>query len=404
MSHATPDARPAGDAGDPATETVRSQPETGTLPARSRSAARRLRLRRILLLLGPLLVAVVAGYGYLVGGRYVGTENAYVKADMVMIAAQVSGPVVEVDVRENQRVAHGDVLFRVDDAPYRIALRESEAELANVANEIASLKASFAQKLEEEAMVRSDLAYSKREFERQSELLATKTTSRSKYDSARHDADVVRLRLRVLDQELAQIAAELGGDPGIAVSDHPRYHKAQTDIDRARLDLERTVVRAPFDGIASNTPKLGQQVAGNASLSSPVMSVVADSGAWIEANFKETDLTHVRPGQPVTVHVDTYPDRDWQGTVESISQATGAEFSVIPPQNATGNWVKVVQRIPVRIAIAADAGDPLLRAGMSTSVEIDTGHSRELPAFLQTALHWIGPSANAFAASPAVRK
>ncbi len=374
------------------------------MPDRPRLPRRRLRLRRILLLAGPLLVAAAAGYVYLTGGRYVGTENAYVKADMVMIAAQVSGPVVEVDVRENQRVARGDVLFRIDDQPYRIALRESEAELAGVANEIASLKASYVQKLEEKALAGSNLDYARRELERQSELLATRATSRSKFDSARHDADVVRLRLRVLDQELAQIAAELGGDPEIAVADHPRYRKAEADIERARLDLERTVVRAPFGGIASNTPKLGQQVAGNATLASPVMSVVSESGAWIEANFKETDLTHVRPGQPVTVHVDTYPDRDWQGTVESISQATGAEFSVIPPQNATGNWVKVVQRIPVRIAIPAAAGDPPLRSGMSTSVEIDTGQSRKLPAFLQAALAWIGAPTTAMAASPGARK
>lgn len=400
MSQATPETRSAGEDGSPATEIAPSRP--GILPARPRRAGRRLWLRRILLLAGPLLVAGVAGYLYLAGGRFVGTENAYVKADMVMIAAQVSGPVVEVTVTENQRVGHGDVLFRIDEVPYRIALREAEAELASVGNEIASLKASYVQKLEEEALARNDLDFVKREFARQSELLATLTTSRSKYDAARHDADVVRLRLRVIDQELAQIAAQLGGDPEIAVTAHPRYLKAQTDVDRARLDLERTVVRAPFAGIASNTPKLGQQVLGSTALSSPVMSVVADRGAWIEANFKETDLTWVRPGQPVTVHVDTYPDREWRGTVQSISQATGAEFSVIPPQNATGNWVKVVQRIPVRVAIRDDGDDPALRAGMSTSVEIDTGRSRELPEFLRTALSWIGSPHTALAATTVV--
>ncbi len=374
------------------------------MPDRPRLPRRRLRLRRILLLAGPLLVAAAAGYVYLTGGRYVGTENAYVKADMVMIAAQVSGPVVEVDVRENQRVARGDVLFRIDDQPYRIALRESEAELAGVANEIASLKASYVQKLEEKALAGSNLDYARRELERQSELLATRAPPRTKSDAAGPAAAVGRLRRGGPPLQRALCAAALGGDPEIAVADHPRYRKAEADIERARLDLERTVVRAPFGGIASNTPKLGQQVAGNATLASPVMSVVSESGAWIEANFKETDLTHVRPGQPVTVHVDTYPDRDWQGTVESISQATGAEFSVIPPQNATGNWVKVVQRIPVRIAIPAAAGDPPLRSGMSTSVEIDTGQSRKLPAFLQAALAWIGAPTTAMAASPGARK
>ena len=151
-------------------------------------------------------------------------------------------------------------------------------------------------------------------------------------------------------------------------------------------------MRAPFAGIASNTPQLGQQVIGNAAFSSPVMSLVADTGVWIEANFKETDLTHVRPGQPVAIHVDTYPDHEWHGTVESLSQATGAEFSVIPPQNATGNWVKVVQRIPVRIALETNGHDPALRAGMSATVEIDTGHRRPLPGFVRTALSWFGVS------------
>lgn len=363
-----------------------------------RRAGRRRWLRPLLLLAGPLLVAVAAGYVYLTGGRYVGTENAYVKADMVLVGAEVSGPIVAVEIRENQHVNLGDTLFRVDDRPYRIALREAEAELASVANEIASLKAGYGQKLEERALAQSDLDYARRELARQSELLASNTTSRSKHDAVRHDADVVRLRMKVIDQELAQIRAQLGGDPDIAIAGHARYQKAATDIDRARLDLERTVIRAPLAGIASNTPQAGQQVVGNAPMSGPVMSIVADTGAWIEANFKETDLTNVLPGQTVTVRVDSYPDQRWHGTVQSISQATGAEFSVIPPQNATGNWVKVVQRIPVRVAIADNGSGLALRAGMSTTVEIDTGRSRPLPEFLTAALTWIGgPTARAAA-------
>lgn len=371
---------------------VRSGEDAGPGRDIPRPARPRRWLRRSLLLLGPLVVAVVGGYVYVTGGRYVSTENAYVQADKVMITAEVSGLIPEVAVRENQRVVKGDVLFRIDDRPYRIALAEVEARLAGVRDEIMSLKASYRQKQEELALARSDLAFAETEFERQSKLVATNAVSRAKFDAARHDLEVARQRIRVTEQEIAQIRAQLAGDPDIAVERHPRYLAAKAAVDRAGLDLERTVVRAPFAGIASHTPQVGQQVIGNAAFSNPVMSLVADTGAWIEANFKETDLTHVRPGQAVTIHVDTYPDRAWRGTVESLSQATGAEFSVIPPQNATGNWVKVVQRFPVRIAVETNGDGPSLRAGMSTMVEIDTGRRRPLPGFVQTALSWFGGS------------
>ncbi|MFO1344684.1 MAG: HlyD family secretion protein [Rhodocyclaceae bacterium] len=359
-----------------------------------RLAAPRRWLRRFLLLLGPLVVAIVGGYFYVTGGRYVSTENAYVKADKVMIATEVSGLIGEVSVRENQRVAMGDVLFRIDDRPYHIALAEAEARLAGLRDEIESLKGSYRQKQEELALARTNLAFAETEFERQSKLVVSAVISRSKHDAARHDFDVARQRIRVTEQELAQIQAQLAGDPDIPAERHPRFLAAKAAVDRAALDLKRTIVRAPFAGIASNTPQVGQQVIGNGPMSSPVMSLVAYTGLWIEANFKETDLAHVRPGQPVTIYVDTYPDREWQGIVESLSQATGAEFSVIPPQNATGNWVKVVQRIPVRIAVETSGRDPRLRSGMSTTVEIDTGHRRPVPSFVRTALSWIGVSHN----------
>jgi membrane fusion protein (multidrug efflux system) len=375
-------------------------------PGRDAAAPRRRRrwLRRVLLIAGPLVVAVAAGYLYFAGGRYVSTENAYIKADKVMVAAEVSGLIAEVAVHENQHVDKGDVLFRIDDRPYRIALDQAEAQLASVRDEIAGLKAAYRQKAEQLSLARINVAYAKKEFERQSKLLASKATSSSKFDAARHNLNVARQQIRIVDEAMAQIRAQLGGNPDIPVERHPRFVAAEAARQQAALNLERTVVRAPIAGIASNTPEPGQQVTGNGPLSSPVMGVIADRDVWIDANFKETDLTHVRPGQPATIHVDTYPDHEWQGTVESISQATGAEFSVIPPQNATGNWVKVVQRIPVRVAVKTTAGDPELRVGMSTTVDIDTGHRRRLPRFVQAALSWLNGLSGAEAAAAEARR
>ncbi len=364
---------------------------------------RRRWLRPLLLLLGPIAVIGAGSYLYFTGGRYVGTENAYLKADTVMVAAEVSGLIVDVPVHENQHVAQGDVLFRIDDRPYKIALDQAEARLAGVRDEIEGLKATYRQKQEELDLAKTDIAFAKKEFDRQSELVAKNTVSRAKFDETSHDLESARQHESVVAEEIAQVEAQLNGDPGAPVEQHPRYRDAVAARDRAALDLERTIISAPFPGIAGNTPQIGQQVVGTGAFSNPVMSLVADTDPWIEANYKETDLTYVKPGQPVSIQVDTYPDHEWHGTVESIAQATGAEFSVIPPQNATGNWVKVVQRIPVRIAVKTDAGDPPLRVGMSTSVEIDTGHRRELPAFVQAAASWFGANTTPTAAAAEAR-
>lgn len=340
-------------------------------------------LRRVLLVLGPLAVLVGATYVYVTTGRMVGTDNAYVKADVGIIATQVAGPIVDVAVRENQPVKQGEVLFTIDDAPFRVALDRADAQLGAIRDYVEGIRASYRQKLEELELDETNAAYEKREFERIRGLAERKLASDISADEARHKSEVAAQDLVVTQRSLDQIRAQLGGDPDRPLTEQAAYLAAKSMRDAALLDLEHTVVRAPFDGVASKVPKVGHYAAPGA----PIMSVVANREMWVEANYKETDLTHVQVGQPVTIRVDTYPDYEWRGTVQSISQATGAEFSVIPAQNATGNWVKITQRIPLRIAITAEPGAPALRSGMSAEIEIDTGYERPAPAFLT----WLRP-------------
>jgi len=356
-------------------------------PATASSPPRRRRLLRwVLLLLGPTLVLGAAGYVYIAGGRYAETENAYIKADKVSLSAQVPGPITEVLVDENEHVSRGQPLFRIDDAEYQVAMKRARARLQGVKSFIDSLRSSFRQKQEELELAKSDAAFADREYQRQSRLAQDNLASQSKLDEARHDLDTARRRIAINRQALDELRAQLGGDLTRTVETHPLYQEAQAAYDGAALNLEHTIVRAPFSGVAQETPEPGQYVRAGQT----VIAVVADQDMWIEANYKETELTHVKPGQPVTIHVDTYPGQSWEGHVTSLSQASGAEFSVLPPQNATGNWVKVVQRIPVRIAIPSRADAPKLRSGMSTTVSIDTGYQRPLPRFVRTALNWLG--------------
>ena len=361
---------------------VTSPPSEPASPSRPR----RRWLRRVLLALGPLLVLLVGGYLYLSGGRYVSTDNAYLKADQVAVTAEISGPIAAVLVAENQHVKPGDVLFRLDPAPFVVALRQAEAELQKVGTDIEALKASYQAKQEELELANNSLAFAKREFERQSELSKKNVIAAASLDRTQHELETAQQQLAMLDRDRARLLAGLNGDPDIPVKQHPSWLAAEAVRDAAALDLARATVVAPFPGAVSNKPELGQYVTAG----KPVMTIVADDDVWIEANFKETDLTNVRPGQAATVEIDTYPGRDWPAEVESISQATQSEFSVLPAQNATGNWVKVVQRIPVRIAIRTAPGDPPLRAGMSTYVEIDTGEERSLTGMIEHALAWLG--------------
>jgi membrane fusion protein (multidrug efflux system) len=226
----------------------------------------------------------------------------------------------------------------------------------------------------------ADVTYYQAEFERQDQLNRNKFASKAAYDQARHQLDVAKQDLASLNQQLAGIAANLGGDPEQPIEQHPRYREAVAARDEAARQLAHAVVKAPIDGIVTNVPSL--QVGDYLKAATPAFSLVGTDHLWIEASPKETELTYVRPGQPVTVSVDTYPGETWHGQVESISPASGASFSLLPAQNTSGNWVKVVQRIPMRVRIEPAPDQPPLRVGMSVELAVDTGHARGMPTFL----------------------
>ena len=325
-------------------------------------------LRRVLFSVGFIVVAVGALYAWFVSGRYVSTDNAYVKANLVNVSADLSGKLNAVYVHENQQVHAGDPLFRIEPAPYELAVSKAEAQLRDTRLRIEALKAEYAQKQANQRANAADLAFRRTDHARVEGLQAMGAVARAALDSATHELEVARSRQSESVHERDEILAQLAGKPDIAVDEHPAVRTAQAALDKARLDLERTTVRAPIDGVASKVPEVGSYVVPALA----VLSVVDAAAPWIEANLKESQLEDVRAGQTVAIEVDAYTHSQWQGTAESIGQATGSEFAVLPPQNASGNWVKVVQRIPVRIRIEHHADEPVLRAGMSTEISIDT--------------------------------
>ncbi|WP_323809428.1 HlyD family secretion protein [Sphingobium baderi] len=333
------------------------------------------RLRMPLLLLGVVVLLLGGLYFYLHGGRYEVTDNASLQAAQVSVTANVSGQVISVEVRENQLARKGDVLFRLDPAPFQAAVDEAEAELAAARTQIGSLRANYRQGQAEMAAAQARLTYAVGEAARQKELLAEGISSQAQYDQAVLAVRTARQGIETSSQQAQSVLASLSGKVDAPPDAQPAVQRVAAALKRARLNLGYTIVRAPQDGVVTRVNQL--QVGDFVSASRPVFSLVGRH-FWIEANFKENQLRYMRLGQPATVKIDAFPDREIKAHVASFSPGTGNSFALLPPENATGNWVKVVQRLPIELHFDEMPSDIPLHAGLSADVTVDTGHVRHL--------------------------
>jgi membrane fusion protein, multidrug efflux system len=345
--------------------------------AKTRAPTRRRWTRWGLFAVLPIVLAIGI-YWYVTGGQFMSTDDAYVEAEKVGISTDVAGIVHDVDVRDNEHVAAGQILYRLDPRPFQIALDDAKANLAQTALSIEAMKQDYQRMLSDVAAEQAQVGLDQTNYERDATLLHSGTVSQAVYDQAKSTLDTDKSKLESLRQQAQVQLAKLGGNADVAVTRHPQYLQAKAKVDEAQRQLDHTVVAAPFAGITTNVPAIapGKYLAA----SMTAFYLVNTDHVWVDANPKETELTYVRPGQPVTVTVDTYPSRVWHGTVESISPAAAQEFALLPAQNTSGNWVKVVQRVPMRVRVdTSDSTLPPLRAGMSAEIAVDTGHARGLP-------------------------
>lgn len=335
-------------------------------------------LRIVLLGIVPI-VAIVFGLQYYArGGRFVDTEDAYVKTNISTVSSPIPGRIVEVLVRDNQAVTAGALLFRINPAPYEIAIERAKARMEVIRTEVASMRAEYKATLMKADETRERIQYLQRQLDRQVKLKEYGMSRGDVYDEARLNLGVAQRELATTGESANRVLANLNGDRNLPAEKHPRYLEAKTALDDALLDLERTRTLAPVAGVVSNMKvRVGEFTERGA----PLFSLIESGQAWIEANYKETQLAHMQVGQIATVVSDIYPDQQWRGKISAIAPATGAEFAVLPPQNATGNWVKVVQRIPVIVQL--EPGPHQLRAGMTVTVTVDTLRERGLPRSVQ---------------------
>ena len=324
---------------------------------------------------GPLVIAVIGIWVYLQSGRFIETDNAYLKANKVSISSEISGKVVEVMVGDNGLVEAGQVMFRVDDQPYQIALARAQANLVKVGGDLESLKADYLNKLADISKTQNQQTFYRQEFKRLSSLLPSRAVSAAQVDQAEYQYQDAGKELEVTKQALQVVKARLI-DMDLPLEQHPNYLLAMAELKKARLDLSHVQTLAPSTGIVANfNIQLGQYIIAG----SPLYSLVDSSHIWVEANFKETDLTYLREGQSAEITVDSYPDLQWQGVISSIAPGTGSEFSLLPAQNSTGNWVKVVQRIMVKLDIDANTNTAPLAAGMSAEITVDIERRPNMP-------------------------
>jgi membrane fusion protein (multidrug efflux system) len=370
--HAVPPAAPA----DKRTKEQKSGADT------VRRSRRRDRVRWGLFALLPL-VLLGGGYYYVTGGQIMSTDDAYVQADRVGVSTDVSGIVQDVAVKDNEHVAAGQVLYRLDPRQFQIALDNAKANLSQIALSIDAMKQDYHRMESDVAAQQAQVDLDQKNYERNAMLLKTATVSQAVFDQARYTLDNDKGKLAALQRQVQVQLAKLGGDPEIPTTDHPQYRQVKAMVDEAQRQLDHTVIAAPFAGTVTNVPSIapGKYL----SASTTAFFLVDTDHVWVDATPKETELTYVRPGQKATISVDTYPDAEWHGVVESVSPAAAQEFSLLPAQNTSGNWVKVVQRVPMRIRIdTSDRNLPPLRAGMSVVVDVDTGHARGFPSFLRS--------------------
>ncbi len=357
-------------------------PEARTAPLEAPAAEKsgrfaqlgRNRLRMILLVGLPALAVLIGLVLYLSGGRYISTDNAYVGAQKVLITPDISGKVVHVAVREGQHVSSGDELLTLDDEPFRLALDQAKAKLNTARSNYDKAKSNLVSLRTLVDLAGKNVEIKQRDVDRKSKLANSQAGSQADLDTAAGAMVTAELQAEFAKQQLDSTLSSLLGNANLPLEQFPEYAQAKAALDQAQRDLDHTILRAPISGTATQVDniQLGRFVAAGG----PILSIIDDQAPWVDANPKETDITYLRIGQKATIDVDSFPDHTFKGTVVAVSPGTGSQFSILPPQNATGNWVKVVQRVPVRIAFDKDENTRLLRSGMSVVVDIDTGHSR----------------------------
>jgi membrane fusion protein, multidrug efflux system len=346
------------------------------------------RISRFVMLVVIPLAALALGFSWwLSSGRYISTDNAYVGADKSLITPQVTGAIVAVHVVEGQKVKVGDPLFDIDPKPYEIALALAKGKLEGANVEFANLQSTYASNIDQIKMGEDAVRVRQADFDRKNDLAISRSGTAADRDTSMANLIQAKQILEFVKWQQATVKVKLAGGPNTTIDQFPDYMQARAAVDDAERNLRNTKVLAPIDGVATQVPEI--EIGRVAAAGQPVFAVVANTGLWVDANPKESDLTYVHVGLPAKVSVDTFPDREWKGTICSIAPGTGAQFAILPPQNASGNWVKVVQRVPLRFCFDPSEDTAGLRAGMSAYVTVDTGRVRTLAAALEGLKQWV---------------